>query len=160
MTGPARLVVTFDRDVDSILAASASRSDCASFTPERLATAFAELFDTGYAHTFEVRDENGRIVGGGYGLAVGRVFVLERVFSREAEAAKAGLARLAQCLRDWDFALVECAAGAAAPCAEAFETVSRETYLAALAEHTRGDRVGRWPSDGARNPVRRSPRAA
>jgi leucyl/phenylalanyl-tRNA--protein transferase len=161
-TSQARYGVTFDRDVDSILAASASRSDCASFTPERLAAAFADLFDAGYAHTFEVRGERGRIVAGGYGVAVGRVFVLERIFSREAEAAKAGLARLAQCLRDWDFALVECGAGAAALCAEAFETVPRKAYLATLAEHTRGDRVGRWPSDGARSPMysRRSQRAA
>src|ERR1700722_11547869 len=151
------LRVTFDRDVDSILAASATRSDGASLVPERLATAFAELFDAGYAHTFEVRDMTGRIVGGGYGVAIGRVFVLERVFSRGPEAAKAGLARLAQSLRDWDFARVECAAGAAVLCAEAFETIPREAYFASLAEHMRGERVGRWPSEGARRSVAAAP---
>jgi leucyl/phenylalanyl-tRNA---protein transferase len=143
------LRVTFDRDVDSILVASATRSDCASLVPERLGAAFAELFDAGYGHTFEVRDRGGRIVAGGYGVAVGRVFILERVFSRGAESAMAGLARLAQSLREWDFALVECSAGAAQFCAEAFMTVSREAYVATLVEHMRGERVGRWPSDGA-----------
>ncbi|HLG46505.1 MAG TPA: hypothetical protein VKY24_09720 [Reyranella sp.] len=146
----ARLSITFDRDVDSILAASANRSDGASLCPERLAAAFADLFDAGYGHTFEARDAAGRLVGGGYGVAVGRVFMLERVFARRPEAAKAGLARLAQCLRDWDFAWVECGPGAAALCGEAFTPMSRDDYLAALADYTRGDRVGRWPSDGRR----------
>jgi|SRR5579872_471822 leucyl/phenylalanyl-tRNA---protein transferase len=151
LAGRARTFrVTFDRDVDSILVASATRSDCASLVPERLGAAFAELFDAGYAHTFEVRDRGGRIVAGGYGVAVGRVFVLERVFSGGPDSAMAGLARLAQSLRDWDFALVECGAGAAPFCAEAFMAVSREAYVATLSEHMSGERVGRWPSDGAR----------
>ena len=154
--GQARLTVTFDRDVDSILAASANRSDGASLCPERLANAWADLFDAGYAHTFEARDARGRLIGGGYGVAVGRVFVLERVFARRPEAAKAGLARLAQCLIDWDFALIECGAGAASLCGEAFAPMTREAYLAALAEHVRGDRVGRWPSDGARRPAEKA----
>jgi leucyl/phenylalanyl-tRNA--protein transferase len=151
LAGQARAFrVTFDRDVDSILLASATRSDSASLVPERLGAAFAELFDAGYAHTFEVRDVSGRIVGGGYGVALGRVFVLERVFSRRPEAAKAGLTRLAQSLRDWDFELVECGAGAAQLCADAFMPVSREAYVATLAEHMRNERAGRWPSEGAR----------
>jgi leucyl/phenylalanyl-tRNA--protein transferase len=151
--GKARLAIAFDRDVDSILAASANRSDAASLCPERLAAAFADLFDAGYGHTCEARDATGRLLGGGYGVAVGRVFILERVFARRPEAAKAGLARLAQCLRDWDFALIECGAGAASLCGEAFAPVARDAYLDALPGYTRGERVGRWPSDGARRPV-------
>jgi leucyl/phenylalanyl-tRNA--protein transferase len=148
------LGVTFDRDADSILIACAHRSDCAGLTPERLTNAFANLFDAGYGHCFEVRDEGGRIVAGGYGVAAGRVFVLERVFSRRPEAWKAGLARLAQSLRDWDFEIVECGAGAAWLCESAFDSVSRDAHLETLAEHMRGDRIGRWPCDGARTPTR------
>ncbi len=154
-----RLLITFDRDVDAVLAASANRSDAASLCPERLATAFADLFDAGYAHTFEARDATGRLIAGGYGVAVGRVFVLQRVFGRRPEAVKAGLARLAQFRRDWDFARVECGAGAASLCGGAFAPVAREAYLAALADYTRGDRVGRWPSDGGRRPALRLARA-
>jgi len=146
----ARLLITFDRDVDAVLAKSANRSDGASLCPERLATAFADLFDAGYAHTFEARDATGRLIAGGYGVAVGRVFVLERVFARRPEAMKVGLCRLAQFLRDWDFALVACGDGAASLCGGWFEETSRDAYLATLAELTRGDRVGRWPSDGGR----------
>ena len=156
--GQGRLSITFDRDVDSVLAASANHSDSESLCPERLATAFADLFDAGFAHTFEARDAAGRLVGGGYGVAVGRVFVLERVFARRPEAAKAGLARLAQFLRDWDFGWVECGAGAAALCGEGFTPISREDYLVALADFMRGDRVGRWPSDG-RRPAEQRPAA-
>jgi leucyl/phenylalanyl-tRNA--protein transferase len=151
----ARVVITFDCDVDAVLAASANRSDSASLCPERLAAAYADLFDAGYAHTFEAREATGRLVAGGYGVAVGRVFVLERVFARRPEAAKAGLARLAQFLRDWDFALIECGAGAATRCGESFAPIEREAYLSTLADYTRGDRVGRWPSDGGRRPASR-----
>jgi len=151
----ARLLITFDRDVDAVVAASASRSDSASLCPERLAAAYADLFDAGYAHTFEARDATGRLIAGGYGVAVGRIFVLERVFARRPEALKAGLARVAQFLRDWDFALIECGAGAASLCGGSFAPIEREAYLSALADYTRGDRVGRWPSDGGRRPALR-----
>ncbi|HLW92125.1 MAG TPA: hypothetical protein VKS78_12620, partial [Roseiarcus sp.] len=147
--------VSFDRDVDSTLAASANRGDVASLTPERLINAFAELFDAGYAHTFEVRDAGQRLVAGGYGVAVGRVFVLERVFARRGGGLEAGLTRLAESLRDWGFALVECGAGASLS-AEAFDNVSREFYLASLGDNLHGDRIGRWPREGARPHVMRA----
>jgi leucyl/phenylalanyl-tRNA---protein transferase len=144
------LRVVFDQDVDSVLAASASRSGAASLAPERLVNAFAELFDAGFGHTFEVHDTTGRMVAGGFGIAVGRVFVLERLFARRIEAAEAGLARLAHSLGAWDFALIECGPGAAALHGAGFAALSREDYLAALADYMRADRVGRWPSEGAR----------
>ena len=39
--------------------------------------AYAELYDAGYVHSFEVWDKDGELVGGGYGVALGGVFVIE-----------------------------------------------------------------------------------
>ena len=56
--------VAFDRDADTVVAASGRADSGGSAMPERLLEAFAGLFDAGFAHTFEVRDNFGRIVGG------------------------------------------------------------------------------------------------
>ena len=72
--------VTFDRDVDFVLAQSGRPPDHSAIMPARLLGGFAELFDAGFAHSFEVRDAAGQTVGGGFGVAVGGVFVLEGAF--------------------------------------------------------------------------------
>ena len=52
--------------------------------------AFAEAFDAGFAHSFEVWNDKGELAGGGYGLAIGGSFVTESQFSREPNTSKIG----------------------------------------------------------------------
>ncbi|MCA1979652.1 MAG: leucyl/phenylalanyl-tRNA--protein transferase [Thiobacillus sp.] len=69
--------------------------------------AYTRLFDAGYAHSIESwRD--GRLVGGLYGVAIGRMFYGESMFSRESDASKVALVRLCRQLARWDFGLVDC----------------------------------------------------
>src|SRR4029079_15572217 len=56
----------------------------------RVMRAFADLFDAGYAHSFEVWNGRGELAGGGYGLALGRTFITESQFSREPNTSKMG----------------------------------------------------------------------
>lgn len=67
-------------------------------TPE-IATAYHELHRLGWAHSVEVwRDEE--LVGGLYGLAVGRLFAAESKFHRATDASKVALVRLVQVLSE------------------------------------------------------------
>lgn len=66
--------------------------------------AYAELFDAGYAHSFEVWNERGELAGGGYGVAIGRVFITESQVSREPNTSKMGFAALNWHLAHWGFA--------------------------------------------------------
>ena len=88
--------VTFDREfADVVRACAANRENSAGtwITPEMLA-AYCRMFDRGHAHSVEVRLE-GRLVGGLYGVLLGRVFFGESMFSRERDASKVALAHLA-----------------------------------------------------------------
>ena len=75
--------VTFDRDFEDVISACAGhrqgRWHLTWITP-RITRAYAELFDDGYAHSFEVWNERGALVGGGS----------ESQFSREPNTSKIG----------------------------------------------------------------------
>jgi leucyl/phenylalanyl-tRNA--protein transferase len=141
--------VTFDRDIETILARSGRPADHSAIMPARLLDAFAELFDAGFVHCFEVRDGFGQTIGGGFGVAVGGIFTIEGAFETSPGAAALGLSQLAQRLSDWNFTLVECAPGAAWLGAGLFHPMPREDYLALLALHMAEEKVGRWRNDEA-----------
>ncbi len=68
---------------------------------------YGALFRHGHAHSVESwRD--GELVGGLYGVAIGRMFFGESMFARETDASKVALARLVRQLRSWDFPLIDC----------------------------------------------------
>jgi leucyl/phenylalanyl-tRNA--protein transferase len=146
--------VTFDRDADFVMVSSGRPPDRSAIMPARLLAGFAELFDAGFAHSFEVRDGSGKALGGGFGVAVGGVFVLEGGFEIAAGAAQFGLAHLAQRLGEWGFSLVECAPGAAWLGAGRFHPMAREEYLPLIAQHMSEEKVGRWRDAAGRAPPR------
>ena len=89
--------VTFDREFAAVVQACAARRDNSPgtwITPEMLA-AYCRLHERGHAHSVEVMLE-GRLVGGLYGVLLGKVFFGESMFSRERDASKAALARLVE----------------------------------------------------------------
>jgi leucyl/phenylalanyl-tRNA--protein transferase len=89
--------VTFDRDFAAVVTGCASRREHSAgtwITPEMLA-AYCRLHERGRAHSVEVR-LNRQLVGGLYGVLIGKVFFGESMFSRERDASKVALARLAE----------------------------------------------------------------
>ncbi len=69
--------------------------------------AYVVLHERGLAHSFETW-RGDRLVGGLYGVALGRVFFGESMFTRETDASKVALARLVgECLRQ-DVPLIDC----------------------------------------------------
>jgi leucyl/phenylalanyl-tRNA--protein transferase len=69
--------------------------------------AYARLHQEGYAHSFETWSE-GELVGGLYGVALGRMFYGESMFSRATDASKVALVALAQHLKQKGFPLIDC----------------------------------------------------
>ena len=69
--------------------------------------AYLRLHRAGYAHSFETwRD--GELVGGLYGVAIGRMFFGESMFSRATDASKVALVELVGELRARNFPLIDC----------------------------------------------------
>jgi leucyl/phenylalanyl-tRNA---protein transferase len=95
--------------------------------------AYTRLFDAGYAHSIETwRD--GVLVGGLYGVAIGRMFYGESMFSREPDASKVALVQLARQLQQWEFGLIDCQMETPHLASLGARTMPRATFAARLAE--------------------------
>jgi leucyl/phenylalanyl-tRNA--protein transferase len=100
--------VSFDQAFAAVIQACAAPRAGARgtwITPEMLA-AYVQLHEAGHAHSVEVWVE-GNLVGGLYGVAVGRLFCGESMFSRQTDASKIALAWLCRHLAGWDWPLID-----------------------------------------------------
>jgi leucyl/phenylalanyl-tRNA---protein transferase len=70
--------------------------------------AYCDLHHIGHAHSIEVLDEHGRLVGGLYGIALGRTYFGESMFSEETDASKVALVALVDILKRGEFKLIDC----------------------------------------------------
>ena len=75
-------------------------------TPQ-MRRAYTALHNAGLAHSIEVWMD-GELAGGIYGVAMGRMFFGESMFTRRTDASKIAMARLAAQLDRWRFPLIDC----------------------------------------------------
>jgi leucyl/phenylalanyl-tRNA---protein transferase len=143
-----RYRVTFDTDFAGVIKACAGRRQgkwhLTWITPQ-IMHAYADLHDAGYAHSFEVWNAEGELVGGGYGVAVGGAFTIESQFTRESHTSKIGFAALNWHLANWGFRLNDNKGPTRNVLEMGFRVVPRPVFLALLTDAMRvPDRVGRW----------------
>ena len=145
-----RFTVTHDRDFAGVIAACADREE--TWINAELERAMLALKGSGHAHSIEVRDGE-ELVGGLYGVKLGRAFFGESMFSRRRDASKVALAWLIARLKAGNFTLLDCQFMTDHLASLGAVTVSRETYVAllsaALGAPVRGAVVvGRAPVEG------------
>jgi leucyl/phenylalanyl-tRNA--protein transferase len=98
-----------------------------------MVAAYTRLHRAGYAHSIETWHD-GRLVGGLYGVAIGRMFYGESMFSREPDASKVALVRLARQLQQWEFGLIDCQMETAHLASLGARTMPRKAFTARLEE--------------------------
>jgi leucyl/phenylalanyl-tRNA--protein transferase len=69
--------------------------------------AYTRLHHMGFAHSVEVYEDDS-LVGGIYGIALGKIFFVESMFSEKSNASKAGFIFLANYLREKGFLWIDC----------------------------------------------------
>lgn len=134
--------------VEVMRACGAPREDGAgTWISEAMVAAYSRLFDAGYAHSVETwRD--GVLVGGLYGVAIGRMFYGESMFSREPDASKIALVRLAQQLQQWEFGMIDCQMETAHLSSMGARTMPRAAFVMRLTELVNlPHRPGPWTFD-------------
>lgn len=105
-----RMKVTFDQAfTETMLACAEPRPGQVPLTwiTRDIIAAYERLYRQGHAHSFEVWNADGELAGGGFGIAVGPIFVIESQFTRERNASKVGMATLLRHLGAWGFRLVD-----------------------------------------------------
>jgi leucyl/phenylalanyl-tRNA--protein transferase len=73
-----------------------------------MVAAYTALHQRGYAHSVEVMDEAGALVGGLYGVSLGRVFFGESMFSRTTNASKVALVALVDIALRGGLQMIDC----------------------------------------------------
>lgn len=101
--------LTMDRAFTAVMRACAEpRPDQdGTWITDEIIAAYADLHRRGLAHSVELWDGE-RLVGGLYGVAIGRMFYGESMFARETDASKVALASWVQVLRGLDFRVIDC----------------------------------------------------
>ncbi len=100
-----RFQVTRDRDFAGVIAACADREQ--TWINTELEAAMIALHGSGHAHSIEVWS-GGALVGGLYGVKLGRAFFGESMFNRATDASKVALAWLVARLKAGNFSLLDC----------------------------------------------------
>ena len=111
--------------------------------------AYCALHRAGWAHSVEIRID-GVLAGGLYGVAIGRVFFGESMFSRVPDASKMAFVHLVRTLHGAGFELIDCQMATAHLASLGAINMPRSEFLGRLATliHSEDRRPGPWPSFG------------
>jgi leucyl/phenylalanyl-tRNA--protein transferase len=98
-----------DRDFERVIGACAKprRDHEGTWITDEMRWAYIQLHELGIAHSVEAWID-GSLVGGIYGLAIGRVFFGESMFSDTQDASKIALVALCHQLQQWKFSAMDC----------------------------------------------------
>ena len=140
-----RMRVTLDQDFSSVIRACAEPrhyADGTWITPQ-MQQAYIDLHRAGIAHSVEVW-QDGLLVGGLYGVALGKVFFGESMFSRASNASKLGFITLVEQLGQWGFELIDCQMPTDHLFSLGAESMPRAAFLHELARLCLPDAADAW----------------
>ncbi len=101
--------VTFDAAFEEVIRACASTREASTGTwiSKEMQQAYIELHQQGHAHSVEVWEDE-KLIGGLYGLGIGKLFFGESMFSLRKNASKVAFIALCQQLERWKYSLIDC----------------------------------------------------
>lgn len=105
----ARFEVRADTAFDAVIEGCRQprRGESGTWIGGGMAEAYGALHRAGFAHSVETW-LGGELVGGLYGVALGRAFFGESMFTRVSDASKVALVALARQLQLWGFGMIDC----------------------------------------------------
>jgi leucyl/phenylalanyl-tRNA---protein transferase len=93
-----------------------------------LIEAYSHLYDMGYAHSIEAWQE-GELVGGLYGIVIGKMFFGESMFAKVRDASKVAFATLIERLKDEGFEMIDCQIPSAHLQSLGAREISRDAFM-------------------------------
>jgi leucyl/phenylalanyl-tRNA--protein transferase len=145
--------ITFDTAFPTVI------TECARIRQEQgketwidtdMIAAYCRLHDYGVAHSVESW-QDGALCGGLYGVALGKCFFGESMFSRASNASKVALVCLVGHLREWSFSMIDCQTTTAHLMRMGAQHIPRSLFLELLEKSVkRPGHEGKWTMDGNR----------
>ncbi len=142
--------VTMDQAFAQVIfecAAVRSEQGEGTWLVDEMIEAYLRLHQAGFAHSVETWQE-GRLVGGLYGVSLGGAFFGESMFMRVSNASKVAFVRLVQQLEVWQFQMVDCQVKTQHLLGFGAQEVPRKRFLEQLMKALkRRTRKGKWDFD-------------
>lgn len=132
-----RYATSVDQAFDAVVAGCADpqlRPE-GTWITDQMRAAYLRLHELGYAHSVETWD-GGRLVGGIYGVALGRAFFGESMFSAEPDASKVAIWALSHSLQERNFRFIDCQVASPHLASLGARSLPRREFLRELAAAT------------------------
>jgi leucyl/phenylalanyl-tRNA--protein transferase len=133
---------------------NANAGQSSTWIVPEIQAAYLRLHQLGYAHSVETWID-GKLAGGLYGIALGRAFFGESMFSRHKDASKIALAHLCALLRKKGFGIIDCQMETSHLASLGARPIPRSEFAARLAElvPVPGE-IGVWSAESVRDHFR------
>lgn len=127
-------LITIDRVFSRVLdgCAAPRLGDSGTWLSPSMRRAYSSLHAAGLAHSIEIWMD-GELAGGIYGVALGRMFFGESMFTRRTDASKLAMVRLAEQLDRWGFPMIDCQLETDHLMSLGAEQMSRRQFVAGIA---------------------------
>ena len=125
-----RWAIKFDTAFEQVMRACAAprKGQAGTWISEEIVAGYCDLHTQGYAHSSEVWLD-GKLVGGAYGVCIGRMFYGESMFARVTDASKIALSHLVFFLREHDVKMIDCQQETAHLASLGAKTIARSDFL-------------------------------
>jgi len=141
-----QFTVTFDTVFNKVVNACAERKKT-WLSAERIAI-WNTPHERGHAHSVEVWNKEHQLVGGIFGIDMGKVFISGSSFHKESNASKIGLVHLVCHLQHWGYLIYDIGSFQEYCRRMGFESIPRKEYLKILKEGLTGKKqLGKWNVD-------------
>lgn len=141
--------ITFDQNFEAVIKACAAPryGEPGTWITADMHDAYLTLHQLGIAHSVEAW-QGDTLVGGLYGLSIGRVFFGESMFSHVSNASKIAFVYLVKQLQRWQFALIDCQVGSEHLRSLGATDIERNSFIEILNRYTdENGKTGVWHFD-------------
>ena len=142
-----RFSVSFDTDFSFVIkqcALTERKEQDGTWITNEMSAAYIELHKSGYAHSVEVWS-NDKIVGGLYGVSLGKCFFAESMFHTESNASKFALIKLVELLKQKDFHFIDAQVHTSHVATLGAKNISREKFMKLVEKGLQHETwLGKW----------------
>ena len=143
--------LTLDQDFEGVMQACSRvprQGQSGTWITSEMVRGYTGLHKAGFAHSVEVWDASGALVGGLYGVSLGRVYFGESMFALAPDASKIGFVALLSQLAQWGFELVDSQVYTDHLARFGAREIPRQRYLELLDGHLEAPSTrGEWSFD-------------
>jgi leucyl/phenylalanyl-tRNA---protein transferase len=144
-----RFTVTFDQAFEPVMRGCAEprAGQEGTWITDDMLAAYTTLARMGYAHSVEAWCD-GRLAGGLYGVAIGRMFFGESMFARQTDASKVAFVHLVRQLARWSVPMIDCQMSTAHLASLGAREIPRAEFVAELTRLTKASPLPpQWTPD-------------